>query len=134
LLLVAPIGVAACGGDSDGGDAAEAGPTGSSVFTGDYEIVPDAQVAQGLAATSAEMAALAGAPETATDDAVLEVYENWGSYEGTIKQNEPETYLSLEDALGVFKKSAESGDAVGMQAAITEFGQVAAHYLSTHPA
>jgi hypothetical protein len=130
LSLVMVV-VAACGGDASSDDGAA--PTASTVFEGSYEIVPDADVALGLANTSTEMAQLAAAPEMATGDAVLQVYENWGSYEGTIKQNEPETYLELEDALGVFKKSAENGDAVGMQTAITEFGDVAAQYVAAHP-
>jgi hypothetical protein len=90
-------------------------------------------VATGLAQTTARMTELAAAPETATDDAVLDVYDLWGSYEGTIKQNEREMYLAFEDALGVFKKGAESGDAVGMQSAISDFGDTAAQYLAAHP-
>ena len=132
-LLVAASFLAACGDD----DSSDAGTTDvsteSTATTDEYEIVSDAVVAQGLASTSADMAALAAAPETATADAVLQVFDEWGSYEGTIKQNEPGTYIDLEDALSVFKKSAENGDAVGMQAAIADFGELATKYLTTYP-
>lgn len=139
LLMIVPL--SACGGDDDdaGGDApsattAPAGAEGDEgEGEGEYEIVTDEQVAQGLADTTARMTTLAAAPETATDEAVVELYELWESYEGTIKQDEPDMYLSFEDALGVFKKGAESGDAVGMQSAITDFGNTAAQYLAAHP-
>jgi hypothetical protein len=127
-LLVVIVPLAACGGDDDTGT-----PASSVELEGEYEIVSDQEVAKGLGDTTAEMTALAAAPETATDAAVLDLYELWGSYEGTIKENEPEMYLAFEDALGVFKKGAESGDAVGMQSAITDFGDTAAQYLAAHP-
>jgi hypothetical protein len=130
LLMLVPL--TACGGGDDD-DADSGSPTSSTEFEGDYDIVSDQQVAQGLADTTAKMTELAAAPETATDAAVLDLYELWGSYEGTVKQDEPEMYLSFEDALGVFKKGAENGDAVGMQSAITDFGDTAAQYLAAHP-
>jgi hypothetical protein len=135
--LVLGLMIASCGGsdEASGGDAGSSdGTTATTEFVGTYDIVSDHVVASGLASTSSEMADLAAAPETATDDAVLAVFENWGVYEGTIKQNEPDRYLDLEDALGVFKKSAEGGDAVGMQTAITSFADASAQYLATHPA
>jgi hypothetical protein len=129
LLLAATL-FTACGSDDDGAD------TGDSTESSEegYEIVSDQAVSDGLEATTAAMTALAAAPETATDEAVLEVFEGWESYEGTIKQNEPESYLALEDAMGVFKKGAESGDAVGMQTGIADFSAAAADYLAAHPA
>lgn len=127
LLLAVSLGVAACGSNpaSDASDATE--------VAGEYEIVADSVVAQGLTSTSTTMTALAAAPETATADAVVAVFQQWAGYEGTIKQNQPDSYIDLEDALGAFKKSAESGDAVGMQTAITAFGDIATQYLAAYP-
>lgn len=130
-LLIAAMLLTACGGDDDSGSGDEAGTESSEAG---YEIVSDQAVSDGLAATAAAMTALAAAPETATDEAVLEVFEGWETYEGTIKQNAPESYLALEDAMGVFKKGAESGDAVGMQSGIADFAAAAADYLAAHPA
>jgi hypothetical protein len=127
LLLIVPL--ASCGGDDDSTSRESAETSGSE----GYEIVSDQEVATGLAETTARMTTLAAAPETATEAAVLDLYDLWGSYEGTIKQNEREMYLAFEDALGVFKKGAESGDAVGMQSAISDFGDTAAQYLAAHP-
>ena len=130
MLIVASI--TSCGG-SDGDNANTAASTVSTDFVGSYDVVSDAVVAQGLASTTSTLTALAAAPETATSEAVLEVFEQWGNYEGTIKQNQPDAYLTFEDALGAFKKSAENGDAVGMQAAITDFSTMATQYLADYP-
>lgn len=133
VLLVAASLLAACGDDDATDTVTTAAPAGSTAAAGEYEIVSDAVVAQGLASTSADMAALAAAPETATPDAVLQVFDEWANYEGTIKQNQPDVYIDLEDALSAFKKSAENGDAVGMQTAIADFGEMASQYLATYP-
>jgi hypothetical protein len=133
VLVMASSLLVACGGDGSSDSSDAGGSTGSTEFVGTYDIVSDAVVAHGLASTSAEMTGVAAAPETATPDAVLKVFENWGSYEGTIKQNQPDSYLTFEDALGAFKKGAENGDAVGMQTAISDFSTMATQYLATYP-
>ena len=132
FLLLVPIGLAACGGDDDSGGA----PITTSADEDESPenvIVSDQDVATGLAETAAKMTALAAAPESATDEGVQDVYELWEGYEGTVKRNEPDMYLNFEDVLGSFKKGAESGDAVAMQSAITEFGKQTATYLAAHP-
>lgn len=131
LPLVATLGLAlplaACGSDDATSDGASA-PASSAEG---YEIVSDADVAAGIATSEADMAALAGG--TPTDEQVDELFEDWEGYEGTVKKNDPDTYLALEDALGAFKKAAADGDQAGMTKAIEDFTSAAGAYLTAHP-
>lgn len=140
-LLLAPLALVACGSDDEGAsDSTTATESEGSSAAGDeegeegeYEIVSDAAVATGLASTITTLGTLTADPSTATDEAVDEVFEEWESYEGTIKQNEVASYLDLEDALASFKDAAEAGDAVKMASATEAFSVASAVYLAKHP-
>jgi len=140
LVVVLGAGLAACGSDSASGSsttAAASGDTDDAAVTSDsgaYEIVSDATVAAGIADTITTLTTLSAAPATATADAVKDVFEGWESYEGTVKQNDVDTYLALEDALGAFKKAAEAGDQSGLAKATADFSTAASTYLTSHPA
>lgn len=139
LLVLAPLVAVACGSDDDSSSSPDAttAAAGSSADEGgsggQYEIVPDAEVAAGLATTITTLGTLTADPSTATDEAVDGVFESWESYEGTVKQNEVASYLDLEDALAQFKDGAEAGDAAKMAAATQAFSTAAADYLAKHP-
>jgi len=158
VLIVTPM-LASCGSDDDSDGAAgvsstappavtaagattgesesdeeEEGEEGEEEEEGEtYEIVSDAEVARGLASTIATLTSMSAAPATATPDAITEVFDEWYSYEGTIKQNDAASYLSFEDALGAFKKAAESGDQAAMATALTDFTTTSSTYLTAHP-
>lgn len=136
-LSLAPLALVACGSDDDASTEATTAPAANddsdSEAEGEYEIVSDAEVATGLAATITTLGTLAADPTTATDEAVDEVFEQWESYEGTVKQNEVASYLDLEDALATFKDAAEAGDAAKMTTATGAFSTAAADYLTKHP-
>jgi hypothetical protein len=127
LTLVASLGLAlplaACGSDGSSSDAAAADS---------YEIVSDADVAAGIAKSEADMTALSTAG-TPSDEQLDELFEDWEGYEGTVKENDPDTYLALEDALGAFKKAAGDTDEAGMVKAITDFTAASSAYLTAHP-
>ena len=99
--------VSACGDDS--GSSSSATTAASSDDTGEPEdvIVPDATVTAGLKQAITDMNTLADgvADGTATDDQFEEVHKGWESFEGTVKQNDPEAYLALEDALAAMQKA-----------------------------
>ncbi len=138
-LVLAPLALVACGSDDDSSSNSSATSRSDESADeeaeeeGEYEIVSDAEVATGLAATIASLGTLAADPSTATDEAIDEVFEEWESYEGTIKQNEVASYLDLEDALASFKDAAEAGDAAKMATAAGAFSTAAATYLTKHP-
>lgn len=136
-LALAPLALVACGSDEDSSSEATAAAGNEAAEgedeEGEYEIVSDAAVATGLATTIGTLGTLTADPSTATDEAVDEVFEQWETYEGTIKEQEVDSYLSFEDALASFKDAAEAGDAAKMATATEAFSTAAADYLTKHP-
>lgn len=131
--LALALTLAACGSDEPSSSDATAAPGASAESEGSYEIVSDAEVATGIATSESDMQALATAGK-ATEEQVDELFEGWEGYEGTVKQNDPDTYLALEDALGAFKKAAAGSDQAGMTKALGDFTTAASAYLADHPA
>ena len=130
-FAVSAILLAACGSDGGSGSASEQG-TGTEAP--EDVTVPDATVTAGLTTPSADMAALAarvGSGATAAD--VDDLFEDWEQYEGTVKANDVDTYLALEDALAALKSAVKSGDKATAAAAADDFKTAAAAYLAAHP-
>jgi len=124
--------LSACGSDSKKSDtpattSAESAPEGS------YAIVDDATVTKGLADTIAAMIKLTAAGAATEAEYESQVHELWESYEGTVKQNEPNDYLALEEALAAFETAGENKDVAAMTKATTKFSTTAAGYLTKHP-
>ena len=137
LLAIAVVGaaltvfVSACGDDSGGSGATTAG----SEQAPEDVIVPDSQVTAGLAQTKTDMQSLADgvAAGTATTDDYETVFTAWTTYEGTVKQNDVEAYLALEDALAGMQKAITDKDVEAATAALDAFGAAADAYLAEHP-
>ena len=142
--LAAGAALSACGGGDDGsassGDAAAtatatatapASPATTEDESGDdspeSHIAPDAEVAAGLKRLKVVAAtAAAGGGGNEARDAVETV---WQPIEGTVKKNEPELYLDVEDSFELLS-SGDSGDAKrGEQ----RLDQAIDAYLAKHP-
>ena len=125
--------VSACGDDS-GSSSADSTESASGTSPEDV-IVPDATVTAGLNQTIKAMHDLADgvANGTATDDQFEAMHEGWESYEGTVKKNNPEAYLGLEDALAAMQKAISDKDAAAAKQAATDFENDATAYLAEHP-
>jgi hypothetical protein len=126
----------ACGDDSGSTTTATATEAASATTEEGHEVVPDAQVTAGLAATEADMIAVAdaqanGTPATEAD--FERIHETWEAYEGTVKANEVDVYLAIEDALGVFSAAVENGESAPMTKAANDFAAAADSYLAKHP-
>lgn len=136
VLAGTPALLVACGSDEPASSAttvaASSEGTGADAEEG-YEMVSDAEVAAGFASTIEALSGFSAAPATITDEAITEVFEGWEGYEGTVKQNDSDTYLALEDALGAFKKAAGTGDQGAMATALGTFSTTASTYLAAHP-
>ena len=100
---------------------------------GSYEIVSDAAVAQGYADMIDEMTALSADPGGADAEALEGVEEMWQSFEGTVKQQDPESYLASEEALDSFLEAGETEDGATMTTATAKMSETAATYLAAHP-
>jgi hypothetical protein len=137
--------VAACGGGSDDTAADDAAatstasaPASSSTTTqesGEDEdagspeshIAPDAEVATGLKrlkGVAATVAAAGGGREAR--DAVEKV---WQPIEGTVKRNEPDLYLEVEDSFELLS----AGGAAKAQQGEQRLDQAIDAYLAKHP-
>ncbi len=86
----------------------------------------------GLAKTGEILTVAATTPETA--EAEWDVaHTTWETYEGTIKQNRPDSYLAMEDALAAFDTAAKAGDSPALVKAAADFQSAAATYLAAYP-
>ena len=104
--------------------------TGSTTTTAAPEsiIVPDAQVTAGLTAlpTIFQSAHDAITSKSATVSSYPDKLEaQWAAIEGTIKKNEPSSYIAFEDALAQMDNAAKNGDAALAQKALDAFNATA---------
>ena len=135
--LVAAFGVSAvllvaCGSDSksDSGSASE----GTEAQAPEDVTVPAATVTAGLNTSSADVAALASRVGSgATEDEVDELFKDWEKYEGTVKANDVDTYLALEDAFAAMKSAVKANDSAAAKQAAEDFKTAADGYLAKHP-
>ena len=77
--------------------------------------MPDAEVTAGLAeleTMGAAVVAAANAGNASTAD-VDAMFDKWATFEGTIKQNEVDLYLTMEDSLAGLRAAAEKNDGPG---------------------
>ena len=124
------LGVLAAGcGDDNGSSPA------TTEAEGGHAIGPDSAVTAGLTASIATAKELAGQAATGKvpESGFERLHSQWEAYEGTVKQNEVDIYLSLEDDLNAIQKATTSGDAAGSQKAVTDFETHAKQYLAKHP-
>ena len=112
------------------GDSKEAESTEEE---GGHAIVPDAAVTQGLAATQQLLTDIESGKTSDKTKALDAVEASWASYEGTIKQNEVELYLTFEDALAAMQKAVKAGNSADITTAKTKFATTAQTYLAKHP-
>jgi hypothetical protein len=145
--LAACAALSACGGGDDGTASSDAAatstattqaPTSSATTEQESEteeeagspesrIAPDAQVTAGLKrlqGVAATVAAAGGGSEAR--DAVEEV---WEPIEGTVKKNEPDLYLEVEDSFELLS----SGDAGEAKQGRQRLDQAVDAYLAKHP-
>lgn len=129
-MLVSTTFLGACSSDDDSAST-DSGPTTTAP---EQKISTDAEVAAGLAQMTTLVDDLeAAGPDTqkaaAARDAMTPV---WLSIEGTIKKNEPDIYVDIEDSMSLLSSSVEGDEekgALGLQdirASMTD-------YLAKHP-
>jgi len=155
--LVASAALVACGGGDGGGasggaaattstaspsTATQAGDDGATTTQGSGEdegqsgddsgspesrIAPDAQVTAGLKRLKGVGAAVAAAG--GGDEARDAVEKVWQPIEGTVKRNEPDLYLDVEDSFELLS----SGDAGKAKQGSQRLDQAIDAYLAEHP-
>ena len=145
--LAVPAAFVGCGSDSASTSTTERssaseGPAGAGTEGTDedesgegHEVVPDSEVTSGLAelekmGVAVVAAAAAGNASAADVDAM---FQKWETFEGTIKQNDPDLYLTIEDNLAGLRTAAEQNDGPGATKAMSALSKAAASYLAEHP-
>lgn len=121
-ILVSALFLGACSSD----DAVESGPATTAP---EQKISTDAEVAAGLAKMQQSVAKIVAAgPDTAKAAAADDELEPvWKTIEGTVKKNEPDIYVNIEDSMSLLSSGVEGDEekgAVGakdMNTAITDY-------------
>ena len=134
LAVLALAGVLAACGDDDDSSA------GSSTTTTAPEEAraSDAEVATGLA-TIKQLATDIASAMTANDtakasDLVDQIEPTWAKIEGTIKENDEDTYLAFEDAFAAIGLAVKNDDAAKTNSEASTIATTADKYLQAHPA
>ena len=131
-------GLAGCGSDQEA--AVAASPSATSVS---QESSPEehhasaAEVSAGLVQLKTIVAAVAAAvgSDKATATAANESIEPfWYAVEGTVKENDPDTYLAFEDNAALLGNAVESDDNAKARTASDAIGGALDAYLARFPA
>jgi hypothetical protein len=116
--------VAGCGGDDERAAAPAATEAPES------RIAPDAAVTAGLKGLVVVAEGISRLPDEAASKKASQGLEPvWMKVEGTVKQNEPDLYATIEEDLSLL----ESGDQAKTKAGAAEISETVDAYLAKHP-
>jgi len=134
LVLTLAVGLAACSSDSSSGSEGASKVTTTAPEQGRTS---PAKVAAGLGKINVTAAAITAAAAVDKDKAVSladKIEPDWQPIEGTVKANDPDSYLAFEDAFAVIEKAAADGDAKQAASATEDIAKASAAYLKDYPA
>ena len=141
VVVVALVGLLAAGCSSSTPSASVdvSTPTtvaGTTPGTSTYEIVPDAAVTAGLAEVrklAGEIKAAQTTDPTEADALVDQMYDTWYEFEGTVRKQEKNLYLQMEDGLSAIKAGVEQQNMTKIDKGIADLEEGATNYLKAHP-
>ena len=109
--------------------------TTAAVTSPEEHLADDATVTAGLGrmVTTAGTVSTTVAGGTKVSDAGDQLETDWSQVEGTVKANEPDIYLSIEDAITALDTAAADGDTAATAKASTDLSTAIANYLAKHP-
>jgi hypothetical protein len=134
-MVAASIALGACGGDENdsGGGSSTAGTvtsTTQATAAPEATIAPDAAVSAGLAKLKGVAAKIAGAADgNGSKKASAGLEPVWQPIEGTVKKNEPDLYLEVEDSF----QRLESGNLANAKKGARALNTAVDAYLAKHP-
>jgi iron uptake system EfeUOB component EfeO/EfeM len=132
LALVALLGLASCGSDAES-SVTTAAASGGTLAPEDNKVAP-AVVTAGLTklpATIAAAIASIGTPEA--EAKVDEIEAEWATFEGTVRDTDPDIYLAIEDQLDPVQDQIKAGETAKATATATTLADLFTQYLSKHP-
>lgn len=132
LVLVGVAGLASCGTDAARSAPAAASSTGT-VAPEDINVDP-AVVMTGLTKLPATIASAIAAIDTPDAEAkVAAIEQEWASFEGTVRDTDPDIYLAIEDQLHPVQDQIKAGDATKAIATAATLSDLFTQYLTKHP-
>ncbi len=129
LLVLSGLLMSGCSGDDSGGDALAQSPAPEQITT------DAATVATGLG----QITDIAAQIETSISDSPKatdldgQIEPIWSTIEGTVKGNDPDAYISLEDAFAVLEEAAANTDATKAASGSTAVSETVTAYLNKYP-
>jgi hypothetical protein len=133
VMVAASVALGACGGDDGdgaGSSAATSTATTAEAAAPEDKIAPDAEVGAGLVKLKGVAASVAGAADgAAAKDAAEGLEPVWQPIEGTVKKNEPDLYLDVEDSF----QRLESGNLDNAKKGAQALNTAVDAYLAKHP-
>jgi hypothetical protein len=135
-LILAVVGIAGLVGCSSGGDTSVA-PTTSAPASQAPQAQPSsaADVATGLRKIdqlAKDIAASAGSDKTKATSLDSQIEPTWAAIEDTVKQNDQNTYLTMEDNFAVLEKAADDGDAAAATKGSAAISSAVQAYLAKY--
>jgi hypothetical protein len=130
-MLAVGVALGACGGDdNDSGGSSSGAATTQAAPSPEDTIAPDAEVGAGLVKLKAVAEKAAGAPDgTESKEAAEGLEEVWEPIEGTVKKNEPDLYIEVEDSF----ERLSSGDLDNAKKGEASLVQAVDAYIAKHP-
>jgi hypothetical protein len=135
LVLVGIVGLSACSSDDDSSSATTAAAAADGTVAPEDIKVDPAVVAAGLTklpGTIASAIAAIGTPEAEAKVDAIE--EEWASFEGTVRDTDPDIYLAIEDQLDPVQDQIKAGDTAAATATAATIAALFAQYMTKHPA
>jgi hypothetical protein len=129
VVLVGMVALGACSSSTK--SAEPAGTTPEQVTTS------AAAVAAGLTqikSIAAQIATQAGTDQAAAKETDAKIEPIWMTIEGTVKANNPDAYISFEDAFSALETAAETGDAAKGSDGSSRVAAAVDAYLVAYPA
>ena len=135
-LILALVGIAGLVGCSSGGDTSVA-PATSAPASQVQQAQPSsaADVATGLRKIdqlAKDTAASAGTDKTKATSLDSQIEPTWATIEDTVKQNDQNTYLTMEDNFAVLEKAADDGDAAAATKGSAAISSAVQAYLAKY--
>ena len=135
-LILAVVGLTGLVGCSSGGDTSVAPATSAPASEAPQsQPASAADVATGLRKIdqlAKDIAASAGTDKTKATSLDSQVEPTWATIEDTVKQNDQNIYLAMEDNFAVLEKAADDGDAAAATKGSAAISSAVQAYLAKY--
>ena len=132
FALIGVVALAACSSDDDS-SSTTAAAAGGTVAPEDIKVSP-AVVAAGLTKLPGTLASAIAAIGTPDAEAKVDaIEEEWASFEGTVRDTDPDIYLLIEDQLDPVQDQIKAGDAAAATATAATLTDLFAQYQTKPP-